>query len=229
MTAWFLLASKYIQGTKIKVALVSTNSITMGEQVGILWSELFHSYNVKIHFAHRTFKWTSDSKNQSAVHVVIIGFAAYENSDKIIFEYHNIAGEPKETKVKNINPYLTENNDVLILRKKKPICSVPEIRKGNQPTDGGHLILSDQEKIDLISKEPNSKQYIKRFMGAREYLYDQKRWCVWLVGVPAEKIRSLPEIKKRIDKVREFRKNSTAVVSIEFQQNTSFDFELVSR
>lgn len=210
VSAWYLLASKYIQNTRIKVAFVSTNSITMGEQVGILWSVLFHSYNIKIHFAHRTFKWTSEAKKKAAVHVVIVGFSAHNCNKKFIYEYPDIAGEPQKTEVSNINPYLTDNADTLVLRRKKPICLVPEIRKGNQPTDGGHLILSDKEKTDLLLVEPRANLYIKRFMGAREFLYDKKRWCLWLVGASGKKVRELPEVMKRVEKVQKFREKSTA-------------------
>ena len=167
VSAWYLKASQFIQGTNTKVAFVSTNSITMGEQVGIIWNELFNKYNIKIHFAHRTFAWRSEARGAAAVHVVIIGFAAFDVNEKFIFEYADIKGEPYQIKVENINPYLTNNDDIVVLRKRSPICNVPVMRKGNQPTDGGNLLLTDKEKNVFIVEEPNAAKYIKRFMGAR--------------------------------------------------------------
>ncbi len=210
ISAWFLKAAKYIQGTKVKVAFVATNSITMGEQVGIIWNELFNAYNIKIHFAHRTFAWSSEATGAAAVHVVIIGFASYDVGTKVIFEYEDINCEPSEKKVKNINPYLTNNDDIVVLRRRTSICKVPKMRKGNQPTDNGHLLLTNEEKINLIEEEPNVAKYIKRFMGAREFLYNTKRWCLWLVGAPPNEIRALSKVTERIKKVKEFREKSTA-------------------
>lgn len=114
VAAWYLKAAQLIQNTKTKVAFVSTNSIAQGEQAGILWSLLFSFYKIKIHFAHRTFSWSNEAKGNAAVHCVIIGFANYDTSNKSIFEYENIKGEPHEIKVKNINPYLTEGKEIII-------------------------------------------------------------------------------------------------------------------
>jgi hypothetical protein len=125
VTAWYVKAAQYIQDTKIKVAFVSTNSIAQGEQVGIIWGLLFHTYKIKIHFAHRTFKWGNEAKGNAAVHVVIIGFANYDTNDKSVFEYEDIKGEAHEIKVKNINPYLVEGKDMFITTRTKPLCNVP--------------------------------------------------------------------------------------------------------
>lgn len=209
VSAWFLLAAKYIQGTRIKVAFVTTNSITMGEQVGLLWSELLQKYGLKIHFAHRTYRWNSEIK-KSAVHVVIIGFASYDCENKVIYEYPDINGEPIAKKVGKINPYLIDYEDVLVFGRTKPICDVPAIRKGNQPTENGHLILTDDEKSELLNKEPKASKYIKQFMGAREFLYNEKRWCLWLVDASPSQIRAMPEVRKRIEMVKSFREKSTA-------------------
>lgn len=210
VTAWYLKAAQYIQETEKKVAFVSTNSITMGEQTGILWNELFTEYHIKIHFAHRTFSWSSEARSKAAVHVVIIGFAAFDIENKIIYEYVDIKGEPHETKAENINPYLVNDGDVVVLRRSNPISKVPPIRKGNQPTDGGNLLMSDEEKKIFIQEEPDGEKYLKSFMGAREFLHNQKRWCLWLVDASPSDLRSLPKVTERIKKVKEFRENSDA-------------------
>ena len=151
VSAWYIKAVQYLQKfnsekQQIKVAFVSTNSIVQGEQVGILWNEMFNKYKIKIHFAHRTFRWNNEAKGNAAVHVVIIGFSNFDISEKLIYEYENIKAEAHEIKVKNINPYLVEGKDFVIGSRKKAICNVPEMLKGSQPTDGGNLLLSNEEK-----------------------------------------------------------------------------------
>ena len=150
VTAWYVKASQLIQNTQTKVAFVSTNSISQGEQVGILWNLLFNQYHIKIHFAHRTFSWRNEAKGNAAVHVVIIGFASYDISDKRIFEYEEIKGEPHGIKVKNINPYLLEGRDDFVVKRRNPICSVSEMIKGSMPNDGGHFLFSKAEKDEFV-------------------------------------------------------------------------------
>jgi hypothetical protein len=137
VTAWYIKAAKYIQGTNTKVAFVSTNSIVQGEQTSILWGQMLNKYNIKIHFAHRTFKWSNEAKGNAAVYCVIVGFANYDTSNKSIFEYEDIKGEAHELKVKNINPYLVDAKDLLINKRTIVVCKVPKIKFGNQPIDGG--------------------------------------------------------------------------------------------
>jgi type II restriction/modification system DNA methylase subunit YeeA len=160
VAAWYVKAAQLIQKTKTKVAFVSTNSISQGEQVGVLWNLLFNHYKIKIHFAHRTFKWTNEARGNAGVHVVIIGFANYEIGEKRIFDYENAKGEPQEIYVKNINPYLLEAKDFFLAPRSKPICNVPEMAWGNKPVDGGNLILNDEEKAELIKKEPAAEKFI---------------------------------------------------------------------
>ncbi len=145
VTGWYVKAAKYIQGTEIKCAFVSTNSITQGEQVGILWHSLF-KHGIKIHFAHRTFKWSNEASGKAAVYCVIIGFGNFDADKKLLYEYENIKGEPHEVTVKNINPYLLPADDIVIESRQKPVCDVPEMSFGNMPLDGGNLLLSDEEK-----------------------------------------------------------------------------------
>jgi hypothetical protein len=205
VSGWYVKAAKLIQNTKIKVAFVSTNSITQGEQVGILWNLLFNHYKIKILFAHRTFSWSNEAKGNAAVHVVIIGFGNFDTSNKSIFEYENIKGEPHELKVKNINPYLLEGKDNFVLKRRTPLCKVPEMIKGSMPNDGGYYLFSKEEKEAFLHNEPNAKKYFRKFIGGYEFLNNIERWCLWLVDANPSEITKLPLIMERIEKVRKNR------------------------
>ena len=209
VTAWYVKAAQYIQDTKIKVAFVSTNSIAQGEQVGIIWGLLFHKYKIKIHFAHRTFKWGNEAKGNAAVHVVIIGFANYDTNDKSVFEYEDIKGEAHEIKVKNINPYLVEGKDMFITTRTKPLCNVPEIIKGSETTDDGHFMLTLEEVNDLKTKYPESSKFIRPFVGGGDFINGNVRYCLWLKDAPLNEIRHIPFIQERIERVKNFRLAST--------------------
>jgi type I restriction-modification system DNA methylase subunit len=210
VTGWYLKAAKYIQNTKIKAAFVSTNSIVQGEQTSILWGQMINKYGVKIHFAHRTFKWSNEAKGNAAVFCVIVGFANFDTNQKRIFEYEDIKGEAHELKVKNINPYLVDAKDILIEKKSNPICNVPKMSFGNMPLDGGNLILSDEEKEHFLSIEPLSEKYILPLISAFEFLNGKKRWCIWLVDIEPNELKQLPEVLKRVELVKQFRLNSVA-------------------
>lgn len=209
VTSWYLKASKYIQDTNIKVAFVSTNSIAQGEQVGILWKELFDNYNIKIHFAHQTFNWSNEATSNAAVHVVIIGFANFDSDNKKIFTYEDIKTEAHEKKVKNINPYLVEGDDIVVTKRTKTLCQVKQMTRGNQPTDGGFLLLNDNDKETLCTKYPNIEQLIKPVVSAREYLNNIKRWCFWLVDISPKEIKKYPELLDRINEVKKMRLESS--------------------
>src|SRR5665647_1240935 len=181
VAAWYIKAAQYmkaynvteenentepsLRGTKQSqltvCAFVSTNSISQGEQVGILWNELFNKYKIKIHFAHRTFKWGNEARGNAAVHVIIIGFANFEVSEKSIYEYENIKGEPHEIKVGNVNPYLVEGKDLFVPSRTKPICNVPEMLYGNKLVDGGFYLFDDNEKEEFIKQENAAQKYFK--------------------------------------------------------------------
>jgi len=208
VTGWYIKAAKYIQDTKIKVAFVSTNSIVQGEQTSILWGQMLNKYKIKIHFAHRTFKWSNEAKGNAAVYCVIVGFANYDINNKSIFEYEDIKGEAHEIKVKNINPYLIEGKDILIDKKSNPICNVPPIFKGNQPTDGGFLILSEEEKNAYLTKEPKGEKFIKNLVSGREFLNGINRYCFWIIDSFNE-IRELPILQERIKNCKENRLSSS--------------------
>ena len=165
VSAWFYKAAALINDTKTRVAFVSTNSITQGEQVSILWKDLINKFDIEIDFAYKTFKWESEAKDKAAVHCVIIGFSKNNsNIEKFIFENGNV------TKVNNISPYLIDAPTVIIESRTKPLCNVSKITKGSQPTDGGHLILTEDEKNELLNSEPLASKYIRPYMGAKDIL-----------------------------------------------------------
>ncbi len=209
VTCWYIKAAKYMtQNQNTKTALVSTNSIAQGEQTGILWNELFKNYKMKIHFAHQTFKWKNEADGLAAVHCVVICFGKENNKEKYIFEYPDIKSEPNKIKVKNINPYLVQGSDITVLKRRKPICNVPEISFGSMPNDGGNLLLTDEEKKELIKNEPETKKYIKPLISAHEFLNGKKRWCIWLENTQPSEIKKINSINKRVLEVKKLRENS---------------------
>ncbi|MBD2140246.1 class I SAM-dependent DNA methyltransferase [Anabaena sp. FACHB-1250] len=209
VSAWYIKAAQLIQDTNIRCAFVSTNSISQGEQVGIIWQELYNNYKIKIHFAHRTFSWSNEAKGNAAVHCVIIGFGLEDIENKRVFDYINIKGEPTERKVKNINPYLAEGNDLIILKKNQPIGNIPEMLKGSQPTDGGNLLMTEEEKTEYVIQEPSGEKFIKPFISADEFLNGKKRWCFWLKDIQPNELKKLPLLSDRVSKVRKMRLSST--------------------
>jgi hypothetical protein len=208
VVSWFYRAAEYIQGTRIQVGLVATNSITQGEQVPLVWGLLFDRFKIKIHFAHRTFAWESEARGKAHVHVVIIGFGAFDTPNKRIYDYES----EKATVVpaSNISPYLTPGPDLFVTKRSKPLCDLPEMRCGNKPTDDGNLILTDQEKAELIKAEPGAAKFLRRFTGSEEFINGNMRWCLWLVNVSPAELRDLPKVMERVQRVKEFREKSTA-------------------
>jgi type I restriction-modification system DNA methylase subunit len=208
VTAWYVKAAKNIQNTKTKVAFVSTNSITQGEQVGILWNVLLNLYGIKIHFAHRTFKWNNEAKGNAAVYCVIIGFANFDIDSKSIFEYEDIRGVAHEIKVKNINPYLVEAKNIFIDKRPVPISNVPGMIRGSIPYDNGYLLLSDLEAKEFKNNFPLLDEFVKIYGGATELINDKWRYCLWLKDISPEIIRNNYFLKERVEKVFTFRSNS---------------------
>ena len=208
VTAWYLKASQLIQNTKIKVAFVSTNSIAQGEQVGLLWKILFDIYKIKIHFAHQTFRWSNEAKGNAGVHCVIVGFANFDTNNKTVFEYENINKEPHELKVKNINPYLVEGKDITVESRRNQICNFQEIVYGSFALDDGNYTLSEEEKNELILENKTSEKLIKPFIGGRELLHGEKRFCLWLIDANPNDIKNNIKVKERIEAVKKWRSNS---------------------
>ena len=192
---WYKKASDLIQRTETRCAFVSTNSITQGEQVAPLWENL----NVEIDFAWRTFKWHNEAKGVAAVHCVIIGFSSCGNGFKRIFDGND------EIPAKNINAYLVDGPDVIVDSRNKSLCNVPQMCKGNQPTDGRNLILAPEEKDAFLAAEPQAAPFIRPLIGAEEFLHGTMRYCIWLVDADVARIGNCAMIKAHIESVRNFR------------------------
>ncbi len=204
VASWFQLASNLIVSyPHIRAAFVATNSICQGEQVATLWGNILKC-GVEIHFAYQTFKWNNEAKSKAAVHCVIIGFGAqYSINEKTLF-----LSNGSEKLCNNISPYLIDAPSIIVTPTTRSKCGYPPMSRGNQPTDGGHLIIEANEYDSFIEKEPNAKDYIKRFMGAREFLHNEKRYCLWLVGCSIKEINAMPLVKERVRLVKETRENS---------------------
>ena len=216
VSCWFLKASNFIDKSNTRVAFVSTNSITQGEQVGILWNELINNKKIDIFFAHRTFKWTIDEKRVSGMHianvlVVIIGF---NKNDKVklkkIFNYKTISDDPEEIIVEKINPYLVPFDNNFISKLTKQIDNYPEMKFGNMPNDGKNLLIDNDEYQELLNNQNSAKllKFVKPFVGAREFISGKKKWCLWLKDVPPNEWSTSSEIVSRVEKVKSLRSNS---------------------
>jgi hypothetical protein len=205
VSAWYIKAARYVQNNQvIRCAFVSTNSITQGEQVGVLWGWML-AQGIHIHFAHRTFGWSNEARGKAAVHCVIIGFGKQDVAEKTIFEYDDIKGEPHAVKVKNINPYLVDAGNVLLQKRSKPISNTLPITRGSQPTDGGHLLLDEAEKLELIKNEPMAEKWIRPFAMGDEFINNLKRHCLWLVDCPPSELRQMPQVLARVEQVKQMR------------------------
>ncbi|HOZ86794.1 MAG TPA: class I SAM-dependent DNA methyltransferase, partial [Bacteroidia bacterium] len=209
VTAWYLTAAKLIQGTTTKVAFVSTNSIAQGEQVGVLWNILFKQYQIKIHFSHQTFNWRNEAKGNAAVHCVIIGFANFDINNKIIYEYEDINGEAHEITASNINTYLIEGKDLVILARTKPICRVPEMLYGNKIVDGGNYLFTDEEKDTFIEKQPQAAKYFKPILSGDEFINGKNRWVLYLAEALPQEMIKMKFVMERVENVVKYREAST--------------------
>ena len=197
VSAWYFKASQIMQNTSIRTALVSTNSITQGEQVASVWKPLYERFGIHIDFAHQTFKWNSEAKDKAAVHCVIIGFSCVESKDaKLLFNGENIE------LVDELNPYLRSGKTVFIENISNPISPVTKMTTGNRPADGGHLIIEAEEYADFIRRDPKAQKYIKRLTGAAEFINNKDRYCLWLVDASPKELRSMPLVMERIELCR---------------------------
>ena len=205
VAAWYVKAVPYIKAhPACRVAFVSTNSITQGEQVGVLWSWML-AQGVRIQFAHRTFQWSNDAKGVAAVHCVIVGFGLQDLPGKTIYQYDDIKAEPLAVAAKNINPYLVDAPDVVLPRRGKPLCDAPEIGIGSQPIDGGHYLFTTEEKAAFLKLEPCAEPYFRRWLGSDEFINGWERWCLWLGDCSPSALRTMPEVMKRVQAVKAFR------------------------
>lgn len=210
VAAWFVKAAKFIQGTSCRCAFVATNSLTQGEQVPLLWPLLLEKFMVKVFFAHKTFQWSNDGSGVAAVHCVIIGFALNDISPKRLFFYETPKSTPFEVQVAHISPYLTEAGNVVVRKHTRPLSSAPTMGCGSKPTDDGQLIFSEEERAAFLKLEPGAAPYLKRYIGSHEFLNGDDRWCLWLTDVSPAVLKTLPNVLKRIEKVKQFRLASTA-------------------
>ena len=204
VAGWYFKASQLIQGTNIRIAFVSTNSITQGEQVAGVWKPLYDRFGIHIDFAYRTFRWDSEANLKAHVHCVIVGFSvAPNNAEKRIYS------EKHFQMAENINAYLMDAPTVFIESRSKSLCEVPEMLYGNKPTDGGFLFLTNDEYQDVQKREPEILKYIRRVYGASEFINNKPRFCIWLVGVSPAEVRKSKFIMERVESVRKFRLAST--------------------
>ena len=220
---WYKKAAELMHSqSDIKVAFVSTNSITQGEQVAILWRNLFEQYHLRIAFAYRTFQWDSDAEMKAHVHCVIVGFTIDEdNTSKTIF-----LNESQSVQAENINGYLLDAPNVWIESRNKPLCDVPEIGMGNQPIDNGLYLFTDDEKVEFLKKEPKAQSYFHHWYGADEFINNKIRWCLWLGDCTPAELRSMPLCYERVLKVRKYRLESTRSSTIKLADNpTHFQTE----
>lgn len=226
VTCWHAKTTNYLKGKQARAALVSTNSICQGEQVGVLWNELFRR-GIKIDFAHRTFPWASEARGKAHVHVVIVGFGHGDGpGDKLIHDYGPKGETLGVAKVGNISPYLTDGPDRAATNRSKPINIALPIRSGNQPIDNGEYLFTPEEKTKFVSTEPLSKQYFRRWVGSHEFLNGIERWCLWLGDTEPNVIRSMPEAMKRIEAVKKFRRASKRKQTLELSKHpTRFQVE----
>ena len=204
VAGWYFKAASLIAHTNIKVAFVSTNSITQGEQVAAVWKPLYDRFNIHIDFAHRTFRWDSEANIKAHVHCVIVGFSSAPNTKQ-----KQLYSSDRLQLVDNINAYLICAPNVFIESRTQSICSVPQMVYGNKPTDGGYLFLSPEEYEELKIKEPSALKWVRQIYGATEYINNKARYCLWLVGISPAELRNSPFIRGRVEQVREFRLSST--------------------
>nr|WP_315261502.1 DNA methyltransferase [uncultured Limnohabitans sp.] len=206
---WYVLAAQYLQGkANTQAAFVSTNSITQGEQVAVLWGEM-QRLGMRINFAHRTFQWSNEASGNAAVHCIIVGFGHDSHAVKTIYEYEDIKGLPHAVTAKRINAYLVDAPDVLLNKRRTPISKVAEMTNGSKPTDGGNLLMNDADKDALLAIEPQAAKWIRPFLGAEEFINNTARWCLWLVSCPPNELRAMPEVMKRVQAVKAMRLAST--------------------
>ena len=201
VSGWYFKAAALMQGTRIRTAFVSTNSITQGEQVAGVWKPLYDRFGIHIDFAHRTFRWDSEASLKAHVHCVIVGFSVTLNNNK-----KRIYAGQRSREAENINAYLMDAPNIFICSRNKPICDVPDVIKGSSPVDGGNLLVEEEDYSEFTKQE---QLYIKRFFGAREFLHNVHRWCLWLENVSPSELKSMPNIMKRVSQTRDFRLEST--------------------
>lgn len=204
VAAWYVKTARLIADSRSRCAFVSTNSISQGEQVGVLWSWMLQQ-GMHIFFAHRTFSWSNEARGKAAVHCVIVGFAAYDVVPKWLFSYDDIKGEPLRSSAKAINPYLVDAHNLTLPNRNKPLCQIPSIGIGNKPIDGGQYLFTPKQRDDFLLLEPVAEAYFHRWIGADEFLNGFERWCLWLGDCSPAQLKAMPEAMKRVKAVQRAR------------------------
>ena len=210
VSAWYVKTVEYIQNTHIRAAFVSTNSITQGIQVPTLWGFLKDKYHFHLDFAYQTFVWSSEALNKAAVHCVIIGFSYDDVYPKILFS------KDSQKEVTGISFYMTEGSDFIVYPRNAPLEDIPKMVRGNQPSEVGWLVLSKQEKEDILIHEPAAEKYIKQFMMGKEFINGIERYCLWLEDISAKELNALPMVKARVEKCKEARLKAPAKLTQSF-------------
>ena len=211
VAGWYFKASSFMLNTTIRTAFVSTNSITQGEQVTAIWKPLYDRFNIHIDYAHRTFRWDSEANLKAHVHCVIVGFSVAENQKQ-----KRLYSSEQLQYVDNINPYLINAPTIFIESRKKALFPVPSMTKGSIPVDGGNLIIENEDYQNFIEKEPKSIKFIRQFVGAKEYMHNQKRYCLWLLDITPKELNSLPLVKERVSNTRNFRLQSSKAATVKY-------------
>ena len=209
VSAWYILAAKYIQNTQIECGFVSTNTLVQGTHIESLWFALINNYKLKINFAYNTFKWESEASQKAAVFCVIVGFSLKERKKKLLFEAFDQQAL-KGKVVDYISPYLDSNFTVIVRSLGKPITNRPTMVYGNIPRDGGFYTFTDEEKEEFLKKEPNAEKYMYRFLGSKEYINNTQRWILFLRDIEPSELRRMPYVMERVENVKEFRLSSKA-------------------
>lgn len=210
VSAWYLKSAQYIQNYRTEVAFVSTNSIVQGVHLQTLWANLEKNYGIKINFAYQTFPWDSEANQKAHVHCVIIGFANFDKVDKYLFTDSDKYGNQIKKKVAKINPYLSDDDSIIVESRNKPICNVKEMVYGNIPRDGGHYTFTYEEMKEFVAKEPSAEKYFHKFIGSKEYINNFYRYILFLENANPSDIKKMPLVLERIENVKNFRLSSKA-------------------
>lgn len=200
VSGWYFKAAQLMQGTEIRTALVSTNSITQGEQVAGVWKPIYDRFGIHIDFAHRTFRWDSEASEKAHVHCVIVGFSCAPSSAARL-----LYADGRMQSVENINAYLVPADNIFVESRTKPVCNAPILQNGGKPTEGGNLILTIEEKADLVKAEPMTEKFIRPYMMGKDFIQRKPRYCLWLVGANPAEIMRCRLVKERVEAVRKYR------------------------
>lgn len=226
--AWYMKAARFTLGKSTRCALVSTNSICQGEQVSTIWKPL-HELGVHIDFAHTTFRWDNEAADEAQVFCIIVGFSR-EPAPKTLFIHQRPSAPEIATSVRSINAYLVDAPDAFIESRRRPICDVPTMGIGSQPIDGGFYLFNEEEMKEFLRIEPGASRFFHPWLGATEFLNGKKRWCLWLGDATFADVKNLPECRKRIDAVREFRLSSTRKSTVKAAETPQhFGTEIIAK